>query len=159
MHQWLNARCAKLLEELNNTPFTDDVDEIKLNLIRSAMREASLELFHRAADNSRKMIEQIHREELSEKVHQAETHSVDDVLKDTETMLEQANTEVELEAPPVTSPPAAQPASDNADSGGLNAALSSSSISEPATSETTTEAEEKPAPKIQISSSIIRRAE
>jgi len=98
MHQWLNARCAKLLEELNKTPLTDDVDEIKLNLIRSAMREASLELFHRAAENSRKMIEQIHRDDFSEAVHQAETHSVDDVLKDTETLLDQASADSNQEA-------------------------------------------------------------
>ena len=117
MHQWLNAHCAKLLKELNNTPFTDDVDEIKLNLIRNAMREASLELFHRAADNSRKMIEQIHREEFSEKVHQAETHTVDEVLKDTESLLEQA-------------------------------------AAEPSAVE-----QNKPAPKLQLSSSIIRRDE
>ncbi len=68
MQKWLNIRCAKLLEEINNTPYTDDSDEIKLRLIMAAMRESSVEMFHRAAENSRKEINKINNMVLQNSV-------------------------------------------------------------------------------------------
>ncbi len=52
MKNWLNARCAKLLSELNDTPLTDNADEVKMKLLMTAMRESSVEMFHRAAENA-----------------------------------------------------------------------------------------------------------
>lgn len=103
MHQWLNARCAKLLEELNNTPFTDDVDEIKLNLIRAAMREASVEMFHRAADSSRKAIEKINKQSFEEAIESVEHDLFQEVMDESEELLkeaeEMATAQPEQEAP------------------------------------------------------------
>ena len=61
MQNWLNARSAKLLEEINNIPFSDNSDDIKLRLILAAMRESSIEMFQRAAVKSRKEIEKTHQ--------------------------------------------------------------------------------------------------
>jgi TRAP-type mannitol/chloroaromatic compound transport system substrate-binding protein len=135
MHQWLNARCAKLLEDLNNTPFTDDVDEIKLNLIRAAMREASIEMFQRAAEQSRTAIKRINTESLSEAISQVESSLMNDVMKETESLLADAETE--------SSP--------------LNQTDSSPASEATATEPPQPAKENKP--KIQISSSVIRRAD
>jgi len=59
MQNWLHARSAKLLEDINNTPYTDDSDEKKMQLIMAALRESSIEMFQRAAENSRKEIDKI----------------------------------------------------------------------------------------------------
>ena len=59
MKSWLNARCAQLLREINDTPLTDNSDEVKMKLLMSAMRESSVEMFHRAAENARKDIDKI----------------------------------------------------------------------------------------------------
>jgi hypothetical protein len=68
MKQWMNARSAKLLQDLNDTPFTDDCDDIKLNLIRGCMREISVEMFQRAAENSRKEIDKLQIDATNEAV-------------------------------------------------------------------------------------------
>lgn len=72
MQQWLNARSAQLLTEINNTPLTDDSDELKMKMIMTAMRESSVEMFHRAAENSRKEIEKINNQAMIEKIQQVE---------------------------------------------------------------------------------------
>jgi hypothetical protein len=59
MKSWLNARCAQLLREINDTPLTDNSDEVKMKLLMSAMRESSVEMFHRAAENARKDIDKL----------------------------------------------------------------------------------------------------
>ena len=152
MQQWLNARCAKLLEELNNTPFTDDVDEIKLNLIRAAMREASLVLFQRAAENSRKEIAKINNESLAAKVEEIHSSEIADVLGETEALLAAAEA-------------ASGADSDSDNQQPVNPAMNSAfgniqDVSEgdekPAPEPS---AAEKAAPKLQISSSVIRRSE
>ena len=73
MQQWLNARCAQLLQEINNTPYTDDCDDVKLKLIRNCMREVSVEMFHRAAENSRKEIEKLHNRASQEAVEEVKS--------------------------------------------------------------------------------------
>ena len=155
MKQWLNARCAQLLNDLNNTPFTDDVDEIKLNLIRAAMREASLEMFNRAAENSRKKIDLINKQAKANIVKELEAASVDDVLAETEALLaddEPASTVEPTAASETAEPDAAE------DNGGLTAAFGSMpDVSEEP--ENKPEEPEKPKPKLQISSSVIRRAD
>ena len=59
MKNWLNARCAQLLRELNDTPLMDNSEEIKMKLLMTAMRESSVEMFHRAAENARKDIDKL----------------------------------------------------------------------------------------------------
>jgi len=59
MQNWLNTRCGQLLNDINDTPLTDNSDEVKMQLLMSAMRESSVEMFHRAAENSRKDIDKI----------------------------------------------------------------------------------------------------
>ena len=153
MQQWLNARCAKLLEELNNTPFTDDADEIKLNLIRAAMREASLEMFHRAAESSRKKIDKINKDTFAAKVEEVHSSEIADVIGETEALLaaaEAVQSTPELETPDAkTSSPAMNSAFGNIDNPADN---DDKGDSEPS-------ATEKAAPKLQISSSVIRRSE
>ncbi len=78
MQNWLHARSTKLLEEINNTPLTDDSDEIKMRLIMSAMRESSVEMFHRAAENSRKEIEKINSIPMQKSIMEVESVMADD---------------------------------------------------------------------------------
>ena len=59
MKSWLNARCAQLLRELNDTPLMDNAEEVKMKLLMTAMRESSVEMFHRAAENARKDIDKL----------------------------------------------------------------------------------------------------
>ncbi|MFT5451983.1 MAG: hypothetical protein ACI9N9_001469 [Enterobacterales bacterium] len=59
MQNWLNARCAQLLREINDIPLTDHSDEAKMKLLMTAMRESSVEMFHRAAENARKDIDKV----------------------------------------------------------------------------------------------------
>ena len=146
MHQWLNARCAKLLEELNNTPFTDDVDEIKLNLIRAAMREASVVMFQRAAENSRKAIEKLNKDDYADTIEQVKSSLIADVMTETETLLNEAGTSEEVE-----------PESSPLNSSLIRPASESSSADDAPSAEAKPDEENKP--KIQISSSVIRRAE
>lgn len=142
MHQWLNARCAKLLEDLNKTPFTDDADEIKLNLIRAAMREASLELFHRAAENSRRAIEKINNESYSETVDSVKTSMIDDVMNELGDITDPETGQTLTNQMPETPSEATQEA----------APEPQPEVEKPAE-------EPKAKPKIQISSSVIRRSD
>ena len=107
MQNWLNARSAELLTALNNTPLTDDCEEKKMQLILGAMRESSIEMFHRAAENSRKEIEKINNNAMQEAILEVESTMTEDLQ-----------------------PPKAE---------------------EPK--------EEKPTPKIKLSSSVIRRVD
>ena len=152
MKQWLNARCAKLLEELNNTPFTDDADEIKLNLIRAAMREASLVMFQRAAESSRKKIEQINKQHLQATVEAINSTDIADMIDETESILAAAE---------AAQSPQADTEEPDQDSGGMNSAFGNiSDVSdETDTKASEPSATEKAAPKLQISSSVIRRAD
>ncbi len=79
MQNWLNARSVQLLTELNNTPFTDDCEEVKMQLILGAMRESSIEMFHRAAENSRKEIEKINNNAMQEAILEVETTMTEDL--------------------------------------------------------------------------------
>jgi len=72
MQQWLNARCVQLLTEINNTPLADNSEEVKMQLIMTAMRESSVEMFHRAAEKSRKQIEKINSESMQEAIQDIE---------------------------------------------------------------------------------------
>ncbi|MCP3672874.1 MAG: hypothetical protein GY829_00185 [Gammaproteobacteria bacterium] len=73
MQNWINARSVQLLTDINNTPYTDDCEEIKMQLILGAMRESSIELFYRAAENSRKEIEKINKNAMQEAILEVET--------------------------------------------------------------------------------------
>jgi len=70
MQKWLNARCAQLLADINNTPLTDDADDKKLQLIMAGMRESSVEMFHRAAERSRKDIQKINNQNMNESIEE-----------------------------------------------------------------------------------------
>ena len=52
MQIWLDQRAVKLLQDINAIPFTDDHDIKKVALIRRALREASQEVFKRAAERT-----------------------------------------------------------------------------------------------------------
>ncbi len=115
MQNWLHARSAKLLEEINNTPYTDDSDELKMRLIMAALRESSIEMFQRAAEKSRKEINKINSIAMQKSISEVEDALVEEVAVE--------NEEVKTE-------------------------------------ETECKKEEKPeAPKIQLSSSVIRRVD
>ncbi|MCP4413796.1 MAG: hypothetical protein GY808_14655 [Gammaproteobacteria bacterium] len=72
MQNWLHTRSVKLLEEINNTPYTDDSDDIKMRLIMAALRESSIEMFHRAAEKSRKEIDKIHSIAMEKSISEVE---------------------------------------------------------------------------------------
>jgi len=112
MQNWLNARSAKLLEEINNIPFSDNSDDIKLRLILAAMRESSIEMFQRAAVKSRKEIEKIHQLTMQKSIL-----DIEDIMGE-DKQADQKSTEPQ---------------------------------------ETVTE--EKPSPKIKLSSSLVRRVD
>jgi hypothetical protein len=79
MRLWINARGAKLLEEINKVPHSDTSEDEKLDLICSAMREVSVELFKRAANKSRKDIADAKNDELNRK-----KQAVEDKIKQQE---------------------------------------------------------------------------
>jgi len=54
MKIWSNERGSKLLEDINNTPYSDTSESDKLDLIISAMKEVQIELFSQVAKKSRK---------------------------------------------------------------------------------------------------------
>jgi len=82
MQNWLNARSAKLLEEINNTPYSDDSDDKKMRLILAALREASIEMFQRAAVNSRKEIDKINQLSIQKSILEVEDILGDDQQAD-----------------------------------------------------------------------------
>jgi len=49
MRKWIYHRAKDILADLNELPYSDDVDEKKLTIIRMGLRDASIELFRRAA--------------------------------------------------------------------------------------------------------------
>ena len=73
MQNWLNARCVQLLNDINDTPLTDNSDEVKMQLLMSAMRESSVEMFHRAAENARKDIDKINATAFMEDIDDVNT--------------------------------------------------------------------------------------
>lgn len=74
MQKWLNARSMQLLDELNSIPLADDTEDKRLKLVMSAMREASVEMFHRAAENSRNEIEKINQQAMQESILEVEAN-------------------------------------------------------------------------------------
>lgn len=52
MQVWIDQRAVKLLHDLNALPFTDDHDLQRLGLLKRALREASFEIFRRAAERT-----------------------------------------------------------------------------------------------------------
>lgn len=52
MQVWIDQRAVKLLNDLNALPFTDDHDLKRLGLLKRALREASYEIFRRAAERT-----------------------------------------------------------------------------------------------------------
>ena len=76
MKQYITARAGKLLEEIEKVPLTDQCDEVKLALILAAMRETSIEMFHKAAENSRKSIAKIQADALAESIQEVEDEIV-----------------------------------------------------------------------------------
>ncbi len=52
MRKWVYHRAKKLLDELDEVPLSDDSIEKKLTIIRQGLREASVELFKRAAERA-----------------------------------------------------------------------------------------------------------
>jgi len=49
MRKWIYHRAKAILAGLNELPYSDDVDDKKLTIIRMGLRDASIELFRRAA--------------------------------------------------------------------------------------------------------------
>ena len=72
MKDYLHAKAAKLLEELEKVPLTDTCDEDKFKLLMIAMRETSVEMFQRAAANARRDIAAIQAEALAEDIREVE---------------------------------------------------------------------------------------
>jgi hypothetical protein len=56
IHQWLENRSIRLLEELSAVPFSDDHDLKKIKIIREAMKAASVEMVKRGLDRTKKDI-------------------------------------------------------------------------------------------------------
>jgi methylmalonyl-CoA mutase cobalamin-binding subunit len=56
INQWLENRSIQLLEELSSVPYSDDHDLKKINIIRAAMKEASVEMVKRGIDRTKKDI-------------------------------------------------------------------------------------------------------
>ncbi len=79
MQNWLHARSARLLDEINNTPYTDDSDDKKMRLIMAALRESSIEMFQRAAEKSRKEINKIHSIAMQQSISEVEDALVEEV--------------------------------------------------------------------------------
>ncbi|RMH48123.1 MAG: hypothetical protein D6694_00895 [Gammaproteobacteria bacterium] len=77
MRKWIYHRAKEMLDELNELPFSDDVDDKKLAIIRRGLRDASMELFRRAAERTVKELEDgVHLELIREK------KKLDDILKE-----------------------------------------------------------------------------
>lgn len=83
MAQWFDERCKQLLDELNHVPDTDDADDLRLRLIRVAMRESSLEMFRRAARNSKAMLEEM-GEDMHVTIQEVEKKLLEDIAPDVE---------------------------------------------------------------------------
>jgi len=49
MRKWIYHRAKDILAELSDLPYSDDVDDKKLAIIRLGLRDASIELFRRAS--------------------------------------------------------------------------------------------------------------
>ena len=122
MKKWLHARSVQLLAEINKMPFSDDCDEIKLQLIMTALRESSVKMFKRAAEKSRK----------------ATAKPIHDV-------------EEKILSVPDNKPKTPNPQKKTTSEPQSAFKFKSSSIKEAS--------EDKPAPKIKLSSSVIRRAD
>jgi hypothetical protein len=56
INQWIENRSIKLLEDLSAVPYSDDHDLKKINIIRTAMKEASVEMVKRGIDRTKKDI-------------------------------------------------------------------------------------------------------
>lgn len=52
MQVWIDQRAVKLMHDLSALPFTDDHDLKRLGLLKRALREASYEIFRRAAERT-----------------------------------------------------------------------------------------------------------
>ena len=52
MRKWVYHRAKKLLDDLDDVPLSDDSIEKKLIILREGLREASVELFKRAAERA-----------------------------------------------------------------------------------------------------------
>ncbi|PIP80459.1 MAG: hypothetical protein COW84_05160 [Gammaproteobacteria bacterium CG22_combo_CG10-13_8_21_14_all_40_8] len=52
MRKWVYHKAKQLLDELDDVPLSDDSIDKKLAILRSGLREASVELFKRAAESS-----------------------------------------------------------------------------------------------------------
>jgi len=52
MRKWIYHRAKEILAELSELPYSDDVDDQKLIIIRRGLRDASIELFRRAAERT-----------------------------------------------------------------------------------------------------------
>lgn len=78
MRKWIYHRAKEILSELNELPFSDDVDDKKLAIIRRGLRDASVELFRRAAERTVNELEDgVHLELIREK-----EKSLDDLLNE-----------------------------------------------------------------------------
>jgi hypothetical protein len=64
INEWLEERSQKLMHDLATVPFTDDHDYRKLKIIRSAMKEASVEMFKRAIGRTKKDFGSLNPEKL-----------------------------------------------------------------------------------------------
>ncbi len=52
MRKWIYHRAKDILAKLSELPYSDDVDDKKLAIIRLGLRDASIELFRKAAERT-----------------------------------------------------------------------------------------------------------
>jgi len=81
MKKYIRAKAAKLLEELNKVPLTDTCDDEQFKLIIAALREVNIEMFHNAAERSRKGIAEIKAEAHFQDVKEVEDKIIEEEPK------------------------------------------------------------------------------
>lgn len=86
MSEWFDERCLQLRDDLNEIPSGDDASDLKLKLIRVAMRQASLEMFRRAVNNSRENIKELNSEVLLETMEKVERTLIENISPDVQEM-------------------------------------------------------------------------
>lgn len=64
MRKWIYHRAKEILDAIDDIPYSDDATSKKLAVIRKGLRDASVELFRRAAERTAR--ELLDSEELKE---------------------------------------------------------------------------------------------
>jgi len=68
MRKWIYHRAKEMLSALDEIPYSDDANSKKLAVIRNGLRDASIELFRRAAERTaRELIDSAELKEINSK--------------------------------------------------------------------------------------------